>query len=147
MNHYTEAHPITILSPDTSDAPPVDGLMRLGFDPAIPCQVTLEFPGDDGTSLAWQVSRELLTIGSTTHLDVMPAAGVGDVRIGYTDETLRIWLSSPEGRALVMVDLSVVDDFLDDCNGRSAPGTLTYETAMVTLVFDFLRRIREEMAA
>lgn len=76
-----------------------------------PFTVTAAFQTDRDRWVEWVFSRELLVAG----LD--EAAGVGDVRFRPIEERglhmLVVEIESPEGYALLELDHSAVDDFLD----------------------------------
>lgn len=85
-----------------------------------PFTVTAAFQTDRDRWVEWVFSRDLLIEG------LEAAAGVGDVRFRPIEEPglrmLAIEIESPEGYALLEVDLEAVADFLDATEELVAPG-------------------------
>ena len=85
---------------------PVEAVLE--FRSSDPYAVRVVFGVDDGPGVPWVFGRELLMEGLTR------PAGTGDVEVFPTCDGIRLDLSSPAGRAGLLIDPHELATFVDD---------------------------------
>lgn len=79
---------------------------RWSYDPEDPYAVTLSFSAESGRWVAWSFARDLVFDG------LRRPVGLGDVRVRSDPDLLIIELESPDGYAVVEMDLAQAESFL-----------------------------------
>ncbi len=85
---------------------PVEALLE--YRSSDPYAVQVVFGVDDGPGVPWVFGRELLVEGLTR------PAGTGDVQVFPASDGVRLDLSSPAGRARLLIDARVLSAFVAD---------------------------------
>lgn len=79
------------------------------WEPSDPAAVRVKFHWSPTETVDWVFSRQLLADGIVSFMNL----GDGDVKIrSYSVHRTAISLSSPEGRAMVVMDTGRIEDFL-----------------------------------
>ena len=111
--------------------------VTLAWDPMVPVRVTASFTVSGGT-VPWELSLESLRLGVHT---VFPhQIGRGDVAITSDADSVILFLNSPEGNAVVLMDYAKVREFLDSVTLAN----VTEEASMLALVDAFLVTLNTE---
>lgn len=79
---------------------------RWSYDPEDPYAVTLSFSTEGGRWVDWSFARDLVFDG------LRRPVGLGDVRVHPDPELLIIELESPDGYAVVEMELAQAESFL-----------------------------------
>lgn len=104
MNSVTTTIPYWIDSAPLTEYP-----ADFSWEPSDPAAVRVVFHWSPTESVNWVFSRQLLADGIVSFMNL----GEGDVKIrSYSVHRTAISLSSPEGRAMIVMDTGRIEDFL-----------------------------------
>ncbi|MFC4005021.1 SsgA family sporulation/cell division regulator [Prauserella oleivorans] len=109
-------------------------LSRLSYRANDPFTVSLAFRIDGDEWVEWDFARELLLTGLTE------PSGIGDVRVrpdlATDDDYLVLELESPDGYAVVEIDVGDVERFADAATAMVPPGTESDHLDLDALIAD-----------